>query len=107
MILDAPIENQRTDQEDSIINKMLNLSKVQDHTLSKSKKLVMATQYIPFDLDDKQPRPSSHKNPQSRASAPHTGVNAKFICRNWNKFSSTASKKLKAPGGRAGGRGSE
>jgi hypothetical protein len=52
MILDAPIENQRTDQEDSIINKMLNLSKVQDHTLSKSKKLVIATQYIPFDLDD-------------------------------------------------------
>ncbi len=101
------MENQTTDQEDSIIDETLNLSTVWDRTWSKSKKLVIPTQYIPFDSDDERPRPSSRKNPQIRASAPRTGVNAKFLRRNSNQFSSTTSKKLKAPGGRAGGWGSE
>ena len=105
--VDAPIENQTTDQEDSIIDETLNLSTVRDRTRSKSKKLVIPTQCIPFDFDDEQPRPSSRKNSQPRASAPRTVVNAKFLRRNSNQFASTASKKLKAPRGRAGGRGSE
>ena len=96
--VDAPVENQTTDQEDSIINETLNLSTVRDRTRSKSKKLVIPTSYIPFDSDDERPRPSSRKNPQSRASAPRTGVNAKFLRRNSNQFSSTASKKLTAAG---------
>ena len=105
--VDAPVENQTTDQEDSIIDETLNLSTVRDRTRRKSKKLVIPTQYIPFDSDDEQPRPSSRKNSQPRASAPRTGVNAIFFSRNSNQFASTASKKLKAPRGRAGGRGSE
>jgi len=104
--VDAPVENQTTDQEDSIIDETLILSMVRDSTRSKSKKLVIPTQYIPFDLDDERSRPSSRKNPQSRASAPRTGVNAKFLRRNSNQFSSPASKNLKAPRGLAGGRGS-
>ena len=41
--VDAPIENQTTDQEDSIIDETLNLSTLRDRTRSKSKKLVMPT----------------------------------------------------------------
>jgi hypothetical protein len=101
--VDAPIENLTTDQEDSIIDETLNLITVRDSTRSKSKKLVIPTQYIPFDSDEEQPRPSSFKKSQPRASAPRTGVNAKFLSRNSNQFASTASKKLTGRRGRVGG----
>ena len=75
-VVNASVENQTTDQEDSIVDETLNLSTVLDSTRSKSKKLVSPTQYIPFELDDEQPRPSSRKKTQLRAGAPRTGVNA-------------------------------
>ncbi len=62
--VDAPVENQTTDQEDSIIDETLNLSTVRDSTYSKSKNLVIPTAYIPPDSDDKQPRPSRSKQTQ-------------------------------------------
>ena len=42
--VNAPVENQTTDQEDSIIDETLNLSTVRDSTRSKSKKLVIPTE---------------------------------------------------------------
>ena len=101
--VDAPVENQTTDQEDSIIDETLNLSTVRDRTRSKSKKLVIPTALIPPDSDDEQPRPSRRKKTQRGASVSRTGVTAKFLRRNSNQFASTASKKLKARRGRAGG----
>ena len=38
--LDAPVDNQATDQEDSIIDETLDLSTVKDRTRSKSKEYV-------------------------------------------------------------------
>ncbi len=47
--VDAPVENQATDQEDSIIDETLNLSTVKDRTRSKSKKYVIPTSISPPD----------------------------------------------------------
>ena len=102
--VDAPVENQTTDQEDSIVDETVHLSTVRDCTRSKSKKLVIPTAFIPSDSDDEQPCPSRHKNTQRGASVSRAGVNAKYLRRNSNQFASTASKKLIARRGRAGGR---
>ena len=101
--VDAPVENQATDQEDSLIDETLNLDTVLDRTRSKSKKYVIPEPRTPPDSDDEQPRPSSRKKTQRGASAPRTGVNAKILRRNSNQFASTTSKKLNARRGRSGG----
>ena len=74
--VNAPVENQTTNQEDSIIDETLNLSTVRDSTHRKSKKLVIPTAFIPSDSNEEQPHPSRCKKTQRGASAPHTGVNA-------------------------------
>jgi hypothetical protein len=108
--VDAPVEileNQATFQEDSIIDETLDLSTVKDCTLSKSKKYVIPTSISPPYSEDEQPRPSRRKRAQRGASVSRAGINAKFLLRNSNKFASTASNKLTARRGRAGGSESE
>ncbi len=51
-VVDAPVENETTDQEDSIIDETLNLSTVRDRTRSKSKKYVIPEPLIPTESDD-------------------------------------------------------
>ncbi len=85
-VVDAPVENQTTDQEDSIVDDTLNLSTVLDSTRSKSKKLDIPTALTLSDSDDEQPRPSRRKNTQRGANVSRTGVNAKFLRRNSNQF---------------------
>ncbi len=103
----APVENQAIDQEDSIIYETMDLSTVKDRTLSKSKKYFIPTSISPPDSEDEQPRPSRRKRAQRGASVSRAGVIAKFLRRNSNQFSSTASKKLDTRRGRVGGRESE
>jgi hypothetical protein len=98
--VDAPVENQTTDQEDSIIDEMLNLSTVRDRTRSKSKKYVIPKPLILPESDDEQPRQSPHKKIQRGASVSRAGITAKFLRRNSNQFTSTASKKHNARRGR-------
>ncbi len=105
--VDAPVENQATDQEDSIIDETLNLSTVRDRTRSKSKKYVIPEPLIPPNSDDEQPWSSRRKKTQRGASVSRAGVTAKFLRRNSNQFASSASKKHNARRGRAGGRESE
>ena len=105
--VDAPMEDQATDQEDSIIDETLDLSTVKDRTRSKSKKYVIPSSISPPDSEDEQPRPSRSKRFQCGASVSRAGVTAKFLRRNSNQFASTASKKLIVRRGRAGGRESE
>ncbi len=93
---DAPLENQVTDQEDSIIDETLDISTVKDITQSKSKKYNILQPIIPSDSEDEQPRPSRRKKSQRGASVPCAGVTAKFLRRNSNQFASTANKKLNA-----------
>ncbi len=64
--VDAPVENQTTDQEDSIKNETLNLSTVRDSTRSKSKKYVIPEALIPPESDDEQPRQSRRKKTQCK-----------------------------------------
>ncbi len=45
--VDAPVENQATDQEDSIIDETLDLSTNEDRTWSKSKKYVILSSISP------------------------------------------------------------
>jgi hypothetical protein len=105
--VDAPVENQTIDQEDSIIDEMLNLSTVRDRTPSKSKKCNIPQPIYPSESEDEQPQLSLRKKAQRGASVSSAGVNAKFLSRNSNQFTSTTSKKLNARRGRAGGRESE
>ncbi len=93
---DAPVEHQATDQEGSIIDETLNLSTVKDRTRSKSKKYGIQSPIVPNDSEDEMPRPSRRKRAQRGASVSSTGVTAKFLRRNSNQFSSTASIKLNA-----------
>ena len=58
MGVDAPVENQATDQEDSIIDETLDLSTVRDRTRSKSMKYVLPPSIVPDDSEDKMLRPT-------------------------------------------------
>ncbi len=52
--VDAPVVNQATDQEDSIIDETLDLSTVKDHIRSMSKKFVIPSTISPPDSEDEQ-----------------------------------------------------
>ncbi len=91
--VDAPVENQATDQKDSIIYEKLNLSTVRGRSWSKSKKYVIPEPLIPPDSDDEQPSLSRRKKTQREASVSRAGVTAKFLLRHSNQFASIASKK--------------
>ncbi len=72
--VDAPVENQATDQEGSIIDETLDLSTIKDRTRSKSKKYVIPTALSPPDSEDEQPRPSLRKKTQRGASISRAGI---------------------------------
>ncbi len=105
--VDAPVDDQVTDQEDSIIDETLDISTVKDRTWSKSKKYNILQAISPSDSEDEQPRPSRRKRAQRGARVSRAGVTAIFLRRNSNQFAGTAGKKLNALRGRAGGRQSE
>jgi hypothetical protein len=56
--VDEPVENQATDQEDSIKDETLDLSTVRDRTRSKSMKYVLPPSIVPDDSEDKMLRPT-------------------------------------------------
>ena len=90
---EEPVENQASDGDDSIIDETLDISTVKDRTRRKStrKKYIITTEIITSDSEDEMPRLPHSKKAQRGSGAVRTGVNAKFICRNSNQFSSTRS----------------
>ncbi len=94
--VDASVENQATDQGDSIRDETLDIITAKDHTRSKSKKYNIQQSVSPPDSEDEQPRPSRRKRAQRGASVSRPGVTANLFRRNSIQFASTASKELKA-----------
>ncbi len=93
------------ESDEEIVDETLCQSPMKNGTRSKSRKVVVPAQLLPFYSEDEEHRPKPRKRNRASPALLRAGGHARCFRHNSNQFPSIASNKLADRGGKAGLRG--